>query len=130
MRFIFMVMLAAISAGAMAATTAPSDPSIQTLFASPSYVSFYNVPVGFSRSSSVYVRNNGPEAVQVSVNSGCFGDIHAMSFCNLTLNPGQQCSISIEFRPNRVGSQSCSLNINDYHGGYASVQVSGQGVAR
>lgn len=97
----------------------------------PSSVNFYSVPLDnvFGAEDTVRVYNNGPNAVSLNAYDTCSFDFDIRdSFC-WSLAPTQSCSISVRFRPSRVGVQSCTLRINDSMGDSATVWIRGDGVA-
>ena len=102
------------------------------LTASPSSVNFFNTEVGsFGRSQTVYIRNNSDEDVNVNVSDSCFGDFSTSGFCGY-LSRWNSCSIRVQFRPRRAGSQSCNITVRQITGGFDSVTiyVRGRGVER
>lgn len=102
------------------------------LTASPSSVNFFNTEVGsFGRSQTVYIRNNSDEDINVNVSDSCFGDLSTSGFCGYLSRYGS-CTIRVEFRPRRAGSQSCNITVRQVTGGFDSVTiyVRGRGVER
>lgn len=99
---------------------------------SPASVNFFSVEVGsFGQMKSVNIRNTSEEDINVSVSNSCFGDYNVVGFCSYIPRFGS-CNIRIEFRPRRVGYQTCSISVRQTSGGVGSahISVSGRGVDR
>ena len=105
-----------------------SSNAFAALSAFPTFVSFYNVPVGrFNQTQSVTVQNSGPQTANPSLNNGCFGDFQVSHLC-FSIPANGSCQIQISFSPRTVGTQSCSINLSDSANGSVYISVTGQGV--
>lgn len=99
------------------------------LWAQPSMVDFYRVPVkSFGERRSVRLTNYGNERVNVDVSHSCYGDFRVYdNFC-YRLDANQSCRIDIEFRPYYEGYQNCRITVTSDLGDYESISVRGQGI--
>ena len=99
---------------------------------SPSQVNFLNVEVGgFGDSRTVFVNNMSREDLNVHVSHTCFGDFFVSNTC-FQLRRFGSCTIRVEYRPIRVGSDICTINVmsRGQRSDFDTIFVSGQGVDR
>lgn len=92
----------------------------------PSNINFGTLEEGdFTRSRMVTVQNTGREATRVRVSGSCSGNISATDNCFFELDSFNTCTITFRFRPQRVGSSRCSVQVSSQNGGFSSVTASG-----
>ena len=100
--------------------------------ASPGSIYFFDEEVGgIGSSRSVSISNNSNQPVRgLSVYDNCFSDFNVSNYgCYGTLPAYGSCSLNVRFQPRMEGSHSCSIQISGA-GSYASISISGRGVAR
>jgi hypothetical protein len=96
--------------------------------ASPSFIDFGDLTVNQGwRQTSVWVRNNSNQPLNLYVSNSCFGSFYSYNNC-YSMQPYGSCSIQVEFRPRREGYESCNINISANPSGYASISIRGRGV--
>jgi uncharacterized repeat protein (TIGR01451 family) len=91
---------------------------------------FGNVTTGVQANGTVTVRNNSGAAVAVAITDSLAGvfSIANPQACTVTLQPSQECTINIGFRPTAAIDYSDSLTLDLGGGKTAVVTVSGAGI--
>jgi hypothetical protein len=99
----------------------------------PAILDFGDVPVGSSDTLTTTLENTGAVAVtgiQLAVAGSGFsrdgGDCPAMAF---SLDPGEDCSVTVRFEPAASGMANGSLDAASTDGGSAAAALSGTGLA-
>jgi hypothetical protein len=103
-----------------------------TLVASANALSFGNVTVGQTATSSVSLKNASAETVQISQISvaGTSFTLTSQNAVPVTVAGGASVSVSVQFSPTAVGSAAGTLTlVNNSTGGNMTVPLSGTGTA-
>ncbi|MGB6776936.1 MAG: choice-of-anchor D domain-containing protein [Terriglobales bacterium] len=101
------------------------------LTATPASVSFGNVTVGKSQTTSVQITNTGGEAVTLSSAVASGSGFSVTGQTPITLNAGQSTTFNAIFTPAAAGAASGTLTINsNASNATLSVPLSGTGVAQ
>jgi hypothetical protein len=102
------------------------------LSVSPSHINFGRVEVNRSSlSRTVWVRNLGQEATDVYVRRAyCDFNYSYHDDCFWTLEPGDSCRLTINYRPRSEGYHQCRISVEDDHFRSTSVSANGQGYER
>lgn len=97
---------------------------------SPRRIWFFDTYVGSSSFDTVWVRNYGQVPVDLQVNDNCFSDFNVNHIGCWRLDPGQSCTIRVQFSPWSPGRKWCSIDIRDSYGAWERVDVDGNAVER
>jgi hypothetical protein len=95
------------------------------LTVSPSMVMFGSVPLNTSESQQVDVENTGSSEVLPSLMNECPADFSVTNFCELELQPYEDCTIEVQFEPHTSGIQTCSLWLTDANADDVNISVQG-----
>jgi hypothetical protein len=103
------------SGGAISPPPTPSQAAVQLI---PSHMDFGAVQVGESSATQTFAITN-PGTAPLRLNSlGVVGvggngtDFRQTNTCAVTLNPGGQCSVGVQFVPSAVGARSGTFEVN------------------
>jgi ASPM-SPD-2-Hydin domain-containing protein/HYDIN/CFA65/VesB family protein len=100
------------------------------LSATPSKVSFGNVPLGGSSALGVILKNTGNSNVTISGVTASGGDYSTSGVsANTTLKPGQTVTLNVAFTPTGTGGASGSVSVaSNANNSPATISLTGSGV--
>lgn len=92
---------------------------------------FGRVPIGTTARKAVTLRNNGKSDVRIGNASFADSSFSGVTSSAVTLAPGQEVQLEVQFSPTNVGTRSAAATIQSDSGDNGSIQVeaSGEGVS-